>query len=66
MAKKIGRNGDGERRSHFGLKLNVHVQYNMLRPIWPANVALTCLKMEGNNVLKNQGFKVQLGTRFCL
>ena len=26
MAKKIGRNGDGGRRSNFGLKLNVHVQ----------------------------------------
>ena len=23
----------------FGLKLNVHVQYDMLRPIWPAPVA---------------------------
>ena len=31
MAKKKGRNGDGERRSNFGLKLKVHVQYNMLR-----------------------------------
>ena len=29
MVKKIVRNGDGERRSNFGLKLNVHVQYNM-------------------------------------
>ena len=39
MVKKIGQNGDDERRSNFGLKLNVHVQYNMLRPIWPAPVA---------------------------
>ena len=38
MAKKIGRNGDGGRRSNFALKLNAHVQYNMLRPIWPAPV----------------------------
>ena len=38
MAKKIDRNGDGGRRSNFGLKLNVQVQYNMLRPIWPAPI----------------------------
>ena len=55
MAKKIGQNGDGERRSNFGLKLNVHVQYNV-----EANMArscrLTCLKMEGNNLLKKSRF----------
>ena len=39
MAKKIGRNGDDERRSNFGLKLNVRVQYNMLWPKWPVAVA---------------------------
>ena len=39
MAEKTGRNGDGERRSNFGLKLNVHVQYNTLMAIWPANIA---------------------------
>ena len=36
MAEKTGRNCDDERLSNFGLKLNVHVQYNMLTAIWPA------------------------------
>ena len=39
MAKKFGRNGDGGRRLNFGLKLNVHIQYNMLSPIYSAPVA---------------------------
>ena len=39
MAEKTGRNGDDERRSNFGLKLNVHVRYNMLTEIWPAPIA---------------------------
>ena len=39
MAKKTGRKGDDERRSNFGLKLNVHVQYNMLKAVWPAPIA---------------------------
>ena len=39
MAEKTGRNDDDERRSKFGLKLNVHVQYNMLTAIWPAPIA---------------------------
>ena len=39
MAEKTSRNGDDERRSKFGLKLNVHVQYNMLTAIWPAPIA---------------------------
>ena len=39
MAEKTGRNGDGERRSNFDLKLNVHVQYNMLTAIWPTPIA---------------------------
>ena len=39
MAEKTGRNGDNEGRSNFGLKLNVHVQYNMLTAIWPAPIA---------------------------
>ena len=39
MAEKTGRNGDDERCSNFGLKLNVHVQYNMLTAIWPAHIA---------------------------
>ena len=39
MAEKTGQNGDGERRSNFSLKLNVHVQYNMLTAIWPAPIA---------------------------
>ena len=43
--KKIGRNGDGGRRRKFGLKLNVHIQYNMLRPIWPAPVASLARKL---------------------
>ena len=39
MAEKTGRNGDGKRHSNFGLKLNVHVQYNMLTAIWNAAIA---------------------------
>ena len=39
MAKKFGRNGDGGQRSNFALKLNVHIQYNMLGQIWAAPVA---------------------------
>ena len=39
MAEKIGRNGDGRRRRNFVIKLSVLIQYNMLRPIWPAPVA---------------------------
>ena len=45
MAEKIGRNGDGGRRQNFGLKLNVHIQYNMLRPIWPAPVTSLARKL---------------------
>ena len=33
MAEKTSRNGDSERRSNFGLKLNVHIQDNMLTAI---------------------------------
>ena len=39
VAEKTGRKGDGERRSNFALKLNVHVQYNMLMAIWPTPIA---------------------------
>ena len=39
MAEKNGRNGDGKLRPNFGLKLNVHVQYNMLTAIWNAAIA---------------------------
>ena len=39
MPEKTGRNGDDEHRSIFGLKLNVHVRYNMLTAIWPAPIA---------------------------
>ena len=39
MAEKTSRNGDGERRSNFGLKLNVHIQDNTLTVIWPAPIA---------------------------
>ena len=39
MDKKTGQNSDDERRSNFGLKLNVHVRYNMLTAIWPAPIA---------------------------
>ena len=39
MAEKTAQKGDDECRSNFGLKLNVHVQYNMLTAIWPANIA---------------------------
>ena len=49
MAEKNGRIGDGDPSSNFGLKLNVHVQYNI-------NIAcshpLTCLKIEVNYLLK--------------
>ena len=39
MAEKTGQNGDSKLRSNFGLKLNVHVQYNMLTAIWNAAMA---------------------------
>ena len=39
MAEKTRRNGDDVRRSNFGLKLHVHVRYNMLTAIWPAPIA---------------------------
>ena len=39
MQEKTGRNDDDERRSNFGLKLNVHVRYNMLTAMWPAPIA---------------------------
>ena len=39
MAEKTFRYGDDERRSKFGQKLNVHVQYDMLTAIWPAPIA---------------------------
>ena len=39
MAEKTGRNGDDECRSNFFLKLNVHIQYNMLMAIWLAPIA---------------------------
>ena len=38
MPEKTGRNDADERRSNFGLKLNVHVRYNMLTAIWPAPI----------------------------
>ena len=49
---KIDQNGDGGQCLNFILKLNVHVQYNMLKPIWPTPIALTCLKTERANLLK--------------
>ena len=39
MAEKTSLEGDDERQSNFGLKLNVHVRYNMLTAIWPAPIA---------------------------
>ena len=39
MNGKIRQNDGGGRCSNFDLKLNVHVQYNMLRLIWPAPIA---------------------------
>ena len=39
MAEKTGLKGDEERRSNFGLKLNVHIRYNMLTAIWPTYIA---------------------------
>ena len=39
MAEKTGQNFNDERRSNFIIKLNVHVQYNMLTAIWPATIA---------------------------
>ena len=46
MAEKIGRNVDGGLCRNFGLKLNVHIGYNMLRPIWPALVASLARKLK--------------------
>ena len=34
LPKKTGQNDDGGRLSNFYLKLNVHVQTNMLTAIW--------------------------------
>ena len=39
MNGKIRQNDGGGRCSNFDLKLNVHVQYNMLRLIWHAPIA---------------------------
>ena len=39
MVEKTGQNGDGEHRSNFYLKLNVHVQYNMLMAKQPVPIA---------------------------
>ena len=38
MNRKIRQNGGGGRSSNFDLKLNGHVEYNMLRLIWPAPI----------------------------
>ena len=35
---KIDQNGGGGQCSNLVLKLNVHVQYNMLKIIWPAPI----------------------------
>ena len=45
MAEKSGQNGNDERRSNFGLKLSVDVQYNMLTAIWPAPIAQLACKV---------------------
>ena len=39
MKEKLGKTGVAGDVQNFGLKLNVHVQYNVLRPIWPAPTA---------------------------
>ena len=39
MPEKTGRNSNDEHRSNFGLKLNVHIRYNMFTAIWPAPIA---------------------------
>ena len=52
MAEKTGRNGDDERRSNFGLKLNVHVWYNMLTANMAHSHRLTCLQTKVDNLLK--------------
>ena len=39
MHGEIDQNGGGGQCSNFVLKLNVHVQYNILKPIWPDPIA---------------------------
>ena len=45
MNEKIQQNEVGGWCSYFGLKLNVHVQYNILKPIWPAPITLLAWKV---------------------
>ena len=45
MVEKTGRNDDDERRSNFGLKLNVHFSYNMLTAIWPTPITKLACKL---------------------
>ena len=65
MAEKTGRNGDDERRSNFGLKLNVHVWYNMLTAIWPAPIAYLACKLR-LTIYYNKAFQDQLFTHSSL
>ena len=37
--KKLAETAKDERQLNFGLKLNIHVRYNMLTAIWPAPIA---------------------------
>ena len=46
MEEKTFRNGDDERRSNFGLKLNGHVWYNMLTAICSAPIAQLACKLK--------------------
>ena len=38
MPGKIDQNGGGGQCSNLVIKLNVQVQYNILKPLWPAHI----------------------------
>ena len=44
----------------FGLKLNVQVQYKYVEANMASSHRLTCLKIEGNNLLKNKVSRLTL------
>ena len=50
MAEKTGRNGDDERLSNFGIKLNVHVLVQYVDSHMARSHRLTCLQTEVNNL----------------
>ena len=45
MNEKVGKTGVAGNVQILALKLNVHVQYNVLRPIWPAPITYPTWKV---------------------